>query len=114
MTPYATSVASRSDRTSGATPSLSRNSANLVAPKKASRRIRKVHRSPRTPRLRAIEQLVSGTFAILQTYLLSCPFISSPLGCKNLLRRGKPDGHQRKDRTRDRGQSWPRQAPGRP
>src|SRR6516162_4302227 len=69
MTPYSTSVDSRSDRTSGATPSRSRNSANLVAPRKASRRIRKVHRSPSTPRLRAIEQLDSGTLAMSPAYL---------------------------------------------
>jgi hypothetical protein len=45
-------------------PSLFRNSANLVAPRKASRSTRKVHRSPSTPRLRSIEQLDSGILAI--------------------------------------------------
>src|SRR6516165_4401114 len=68
MTPYSTRVASRSDRTSGATPSRSRNSANLVAPRKASRRISRVQRSPTTPRVRAIEHASSGIFVMKSVY----------------------------------------------
>src|SRR6516162_7656123 len=77
MTPYSTRVASRSDRTSGATPSRSRNSANLVAPRKASRRISRVQRSPTTPRVRAIEHASSGIFAMHPAYLLSWFYVSS-------------------------------------
>src|SRR5215472_4040217 len=77
MTPYSTRVASRSERMSGATPSRSRNSANLVAPRKASRRISRVQRSPTTPRVRAIEHASSPIFAMLPAYLLSWFSISS-------------------------------------
>src|SRR5215472_5558676 len=71
MTPYSTRVASRSERMSGATPSRSRNSANLVAPRKASRRISRVQRSPTTPRVRAIEHASSPVFVMLSAYPLS-------------------------------------------
>ena len=56
LTPASTSRASRALSTSGATPRASRNSPNRVAPQRASRTIRNVHRSPSTPRLRAIAQ----------------------------------------------------------
>src|SRR5690242_7206104 len=90
MTPYSTRVASRSDRMSGATPSRSRNSANLVAPRKASRRIRKVQRSPTTPRARAIEHASSGFFAMLPSIPCWVGFLDpAMLGWKNLLRQGR-------------------------